>query len=353
MSDLNVNICIPAFGYDAEGRERHACARAIAREIEFAAPELREYRIGRVEVRNACCVSDEDAGHIFAALLRSCDLDVAVRVADVAPEQLNVALLTTLRNFRIDMYRVDLGSLNATDFHNLGRAYDLSVCGFLAKALDAFSVRNWCAVLDLGIKGQKASTLDDGLTRLFELGPAAVELRVGAIEDARVDEACILYERAAARLAQEGLAPLAPRLFARAGYGRAFETGGGEPPECWGFGPGALSYMDGCSMGVVRTTHAYVALMGRDEPPVPGVMRLDDPTRARNYIRRSLESAHGLDVAALSAAYGDGFRAFLDGLVERGLAFWQEGRLVLTTRGIVREAQIMRELEGHQPISAC
>ncbi len=349
MNDMNVNICIPGFGYDVDDRTRAACAQAIARELEFAGPELHEYRIRRVEVRNVCCVSDESAGHVFAAALRAMDLTGAKRVADIAPEQLNVALLTTLRNFRVDMYRVDLGSLNPTDFHNLGRAYDANVHGILAKALAAFDMHNWCAVLDVGIRGQKPQSVDDCLARAFELAPGAVELRMADIAAVGEGAACELYERMSSKLAEAGYAALAPRLFLRPGYERCFEVSDGEPPEYWGFGPGAISYMDGCTMGVVRTVGAYIALMQNDEPPTPGVLRLDDATRARNRIRHGLEAAHGLGAAAFRTAWGTGFDGLFDDLAARGLACWQEGRLVPTVRGIVAFDQVVGLLDAYNP----
>ena len=257
-NSIGLDICIPAFAYSISERTRHAVANAIAVEISSSADELGGMPAELVEVRNACCLADRDLEHIFATLTRTGALEGARRVAHIAPEQLSTALMTSLRNFRTDVYLIDLGSLNPIEFSALKRGYDISAYGLLARHIEAYGLRTWCAQITLGIPGQTERTLRDNVRRLIDLAPGAVWTR---LEKGGANMVPLLAEH----LTEAGYRQVGARSFALPGYETCAPGAIARPRDVWGFGPGAMSVLDGQALVNELSLENYVKRVQRPE----------------------------------------------------------------------------------------
>lgn len=344
MKDVHVHICAPVFGPAAKAGARRAYAQVLACEVSHGAEELSGCRVARFVVTNATELDDWNLGHVFAVAKRSLDLSQAVKVAQVAPERLSSGIMTPLRNFRTDLYDIDLGSLSAAEFHNLGRTYDFKVYGLLERLLDAYDMHNWRARIAVGMSGQTERTMEDCLNQLSALGPGVVRLNPLAHPAVRVDAVCERVEQAQQALVGRGYRRVSVCEYALEPFVPLVEAHIEEPPDYWGFGLGALSLMDGCVVQNVADLTDYVACTDGDAAQT--AVRLDKRTLACNHALYALESLAGLGLNAFAARYGNELTPFFESLCQRGLAICEDGRVVLTTRGAVLLDGIREELQG-------
>jgi coproporphyrinogen III oxidase-like Fe-S oxidoreductase len=361
---IELSVRVPALSYSARAQVRTACARALCLELEQAADEMREYEVTRVTVENACCLSDHDLDHLFAQLKRLVRLDGAYRVATCAPEQTSTGIMTTLRNFHTDMYVFDLGSLNPTEFHALGRPYAPGANDILARMIASYRMRNWCAVVELGIPGQTATTLRDSLSRLLAMtpGPGAVRIRMRDVnaEDPETlarweglfELACEMLEESAgdagvaggAAGAEGGLRRVGAFEFARKGFEGAALARGDAPADVWAMGPGGVSYMDGCTLYNERSAAKYLANAANGEIPAPAVVRLGERDAMLRNLEHGLLGAKGADENVLVGRHGGEAREALNRLARERFTASADGRIRLTTKGAVCWRKIGRVL---------
>ena len=289
----------------------------------------------------------------------------AYRVARVSPERLSSGLMTPLRNAHVDLYELDVGSLDAGEFHRLGRPYALSAYDLVRRLLDEYRVRSWCAVVGVGMPGQTKRSCATSLSRLVEWGPAAIRLDVSRCREADEAAACERVAQADEALRAGGYRRVGAFEYAKsgerdgagahdgasAGAGMCVAPGGVEPAEYWGFGAGASSLMDGCVVQNTGDLGSYLGLAGEGSSgEIPcRVTRLSDRAWACVCALHGLQAVEGMDLHAFEERYGAGLRSVLDELARQGLAQASpDGRLTLSWRGVARYARVVDLLDQAQ-----
>jgi oxygen-independent coproporphyrinogen-3 oxidase len=110
--------------------------------------------------------------------------------------------------------------------------------------------------------------------------------------------------------------------------------------DWWGAGPGAHSHVGGVRWWNVKHPAAYADRLGTGASPAHAREELDDETRRVERVLLELRLIEGLDLGVLDTAG----REAVPGVVERGLARIDEGRLVLTQQGRLLADGVVREL---------
>ena len=349
MRDIELCVRVPALAYSASAQVRNACAEALALEVGACAEELAEYQVRRVTVENACCLTDRGIEHVFATLLRSVDLTGAYRVAYTAPEQLSTAMMTSLRNFRTDLYVLDVGSLEAAEFHELGRPYAMSAYDLVARMLDSYAMRDWCAVVEMGMASQTRRTLDESLTRLLAMGPGpgAVRVRMRDVSPQAAQGVGMLLEHLADRLAEAGYARTGTFDFAQTGFEAAAEAHASAPCETWGIGPGAISVMEGCVLTGETDAARYLDRAREGKSCTPTCRRMDAREMLLRDMRHGLLRPEGVDAHALAQAHGEPARAALRALVDKGISqAGTDGHVRLTPTGVASWRRLPQLMEA-------
>ncbi len=110
--------------------------------------------------------------------------------------------------------------------------------------------------------------------------------------------------------------------------------------DWWGAGPGAHSHVGGVRWWNVKHPAAYADRLGTGASPAHAREVLDEETRRVERVLLELRLVEGLELAVLD----DAGRTAVPGVVERGLARIDEGRLVLTQQGRLLADGVVREL---------
>lgn len=205
---------------------------------------------------------------LLLVLRRSLDLTSAWKVADIAPEHMNTANLTVLRNFRIHWYRIDFGAWNIVDFRALKRPYDYGLYSSVKQLLHFYDMRNFSALLRCGLPGQKIISLRDSLNRVLEMEPDGVCLKpADAAGDEETQEQLTFgkdfleaagYQRATVfDYVKKGLRPQPP------------------PVLCWGTGCGAFSRMEDSLLQNTPDPDTYLRNSGDLEKLIVSAFRLN------------------------------------------------------------------------------
>lgn len=399
MSCVDIDVHIPRLNPVSEASARRAYANGLACEIAQAAGDLAQLRVRQIAIHGATRLDDRSLNHVLVALKHLATSEHAFKVAEVEPHLLSNGLMTPLRNFGIDRYDVDLGSLNAAEFHSLRRAYDQGVYDLLRKLFDAYGLTSWRAQITIGMPVQSARTLSDCLDKLEDWSPAEVKLSIfdpafGAgpsPDDADapfvlagteplVARTCELLDHADAALESMGYHRVGVLEYARDAcavrHAGARDDEPGAPHERWGFGLGAVSMIDGCMVRNTSSLDRYLratsldatsptdaqpglglslehaqAVRGCQEQAsdeldglVEQVVRLDASSMTRLLVWDGLNSPQGLclfDVPDISAPLA----SFLEVLVSEGLADRSGNTFLLTTKGVALSGRIRQKLD--------
>ena len=110
--------------------------------------------------------------------------------------------------------------------------------------------------------------------------------------------------------------------------------------DWWGIGPGAHSHVDGVRWWNVKHPAAYAGRLMAGESPRHDGETIDAATARVERIMLETRLRTGLDLDSLVPAS----RAAVTGVVARGLATEDDGRLVLTRSGRLLADAVIREL---------
>ncbi len=254
--------------------------------------------------------------------------------------------------------RVSFGMQSAVDhvLHTLDRTHDPArvprvvaaarEAGFPQVSLDLIygtpgeSIADWATSLDAAL----ACSPDhlSAYSLIVEDGTAlARRVRRGELPMPDEDDLADKYLLTDERLAAAGYEWYEVSNWARDEAARCrHNVGYWRGDDWWGAGPGAHSHVGGVRWWNVKHPAAYADRLAAGSSPALAREVLDDETRRVERVLLELRLVEGLALDALDAVG----REAVPGVVDRGLARIDQGRLVLTREGRLLADGVVREL---------
>ncbi|MCI8565413.1 MAG: hypothetical protein HFI39_03705 [Lachnospiraceae bacterium] len=328
MDEIKLNIEIPVFGWQPKTGIRHAYGQALCRELQAAAKELSEYTIPMLHISRAGELGCGELERLLLVLRKSLDLTSAWKVADIAPEHMNTANLTVLRNFRVHWYRIDFGAWNIVDFKAMKRPYDYSLYSSIKQLLHFYDMHNFSALLLCGLPNQKTMSLRDSLNRVLETEPDGICLKPAQTAPVAVTEELLAFGREFLETA--GYRPETVYDYVKSDLNRP-----PQPGFYWGVGCGAVSRMEDVLLQNTPDPDAYLQDSDNLEKLIVSAVRLNPAWLMEESLRQQLLLPTGADSLFFERKYGILFEEYRQRLLTRDLAKECQDRLILTQKGII------------------
>lgn len=274
--------------------------------------------------------------------------DLCLRAADGGALLLPLAIL---RAAGFDRLSLGVQSTDEGELSLLGRRHSREDAFRAVTAARAVGFSNITLDLMYGLPGQTMARWEQSVRDVLALEPEHVSCyaltlsprvplykRLDELPD---DEACLaFYLRAIELLAEAGLSQYEISNFARPGRQSRHNAKYWTLAPYLGFGPSAHSYMRGERWAWADDTAAYIRGEIREKERV----LLSARDRAEEKLMLSLRTARGLDPAELPEPLRAPAAAVLDRYRPHGLVREEDGRRVLTPRGMFVSNSILAEL---------
>jgi len=251
MHSAALEICVPAI---AEFSKRKAYAGALMADIRSCAEELGDVKPEIMFLKGLPHLSVGELDETALCIKKSFDLKEMKIVAGLIPERTSTAVMTTLRNLRVNWYTMDCGSLNYVDLKALRGSNDLSIYGNLQRLFGFLEMNNFTVILYTDIKGETKASLQDSVNRAIELGAGAIELRSSDNANLITFGSEYLLSKGYVRANTE-----AKIVFALPRFAAELEDYYASSAEQYGMGCGAVTKLDGIKAKYTDDAGLYIA----------------------------------------------------------------------------------------------
>lgn len=279
---LNIPFCPKHCGccgrYQADARSSAAkrYLPALERELQSAAAELEDHQVKAVWVGGGIAghIFDEELGHLLHRLPEWFSVEEEAEITlKVHPGMVSAETLKACQRGHVTRVSIEYGTAVTAEYEALGRFLDTKAMDVTQMVLSADSTLKRSFDVLVGIPGQTERSMVYTLRQVLAYGAGHVSLfpyeALPENGEYKQSAACreirsSLWKAAGHFLAEQGFAQYLPGQFALPGQEcryRRFEAGG---MECWGFGPGAVSCLDG--MRSVNTGSLEEYIRYADDP---------------------------------------------------------------------------------------
>jgi oxygen-independent coproporphyrinogen-3 oxidase len=282
---------------------------------------------------------------------------------EINPATIDADGLLHLRRAGFNRLSIGVQSLEDAELRLLGRLHTVGEAVATIAAARQAGFDNLSFDLMYGLPGQTASGWQATLDRALGLDPVHLSMYELTVEEGTPCAEAVADGRMILPAEEEVLAMMAA-IDAAIGRSRLvrYEMSNYALPgrECrhnlnyWhnglylGFGPGAVSSVNGARITAVADLDAYCRLIGRGQPGWQETERLDREAAFRETVVMGLRMLAGVNVAALRERFGLDLLSYygptLERLVGQGWLCLRQGCLQLTPKGLPLADRIMAEL---------
>lgn len=266
---------------------------------------------------------------------------------------------------QLGVNRLSLGVQSFSDelLHTLGRLHSSRQAAEAFTRARQAGFKNIGIDVIYGIPGQTAAHWEETLNEALELQPEhvsayALSLEEGSdfkrdVETARLvlpedDQVAAMYERAVRSLVRAGYRRYEISNFAKPGFECRHNRQYWEQGEYLGLGPAAWSFLSGRRFHAIADVHAYCERLRSGSTVIEGDEVVGDRQSAAETLMLGLRMDNGVALERLERAFGrlesERIKLRLQQLTDLGLTRVRDGRLTLTTRGMLVSDEVIRKL---------
>ena len=300
-------------------------------------------------------ISGEELGELYREAARRFQIEPGAEITvEVNPATWGRDDFKAAASYGINRFSIGIQSLDRDQLRLLGRPHSagdaLRSVGYARDAGDVV------ISVDLlyALPGKSGRTLMTTLDRLLESGPHHVSLYALTLERrtplARLrangtitlpgeDEAADQYLHALEKLESRGYQQYEISNFCLPGFRCRHNLAYWRREQYLGLGAGAHSFIANCRFNNVRSLLDYMGRINRDVSPISGWEDLDAIDGLFEEIMLGLRMSDGVPESLLSKK-----RNSIDILERKELLRRREGRVLLTSRGMLLSNMILRDL---------
>jgi oxygen-independent coproporphyrinogen-3 oxidase len=271
--------------------------------------------------------------------------------------------LTAWRDGGANRLSIGMQSLDNGVLGSLGRVHTAEQAREVYARSRSLGFGNVSIDLMYGIPGQTEAQWTNTLASVLEMRPEHVsvyslsldegsrfsaEAAAGRFALPDDDRTAAMYEQAAALLMRYGYERYELSNFALPGRACRHNSNYWARGEYFGLGPGAWSFLDGSRYRTVPDVPAYTEYLLAGKPAIDFTEAPGPLDAVRETMMLGLRTALGVDVERITCGLDAVSRTRLEqtirSLVQAGLLCDQEGRIVLTDRGILLSNEVLARL---------
>lgn len=278
------------------------------------------------------------------------------------PGTVDLTKLQALRSAGFNRISLGIQSLDDDLLKRIGRIHSSEDAVEAYRAARRAGFDN--AGLDLihALPGQSVADWRKTLDRVVELHPEHASLYELSIEEGTVfarqcaqgkldlpdeDEKLEMYEAAIEVLTRAGYEHYEISNFALPGFRSRHNQVYWRNDSYFGFGAGAVRYLDGKRCSLTTSVEDYIAHIKRGEDPAVSCEELTGRALMGETVMLALRTSDGVDTSLFESRFGvpfeEAYAKVLPALLDSGLAALEQGRLRLTHRGLLLGDEVSAE----------
>jgi len=270
------------------------------------------------------------------------------------PESLTSALVSAWRSLGVNRISLGVQSLTDGELLVLGRIHTAKQAEEAMNRIREAGFESWNADLMVGLPDQSLGRWENTLRKTVSLGPSHVsvygltlhrgtpleeEVRLGRLLIPDEDQSARLWLFADRFLEDEGFEHYEISNWAKPGRRCRHNEGYWNREPYLGFGPSAHSFFDHCRRWNTSSVQKYIEMLNAGNPPVDGEEILDPEAERLEAIDLNLRRREGIPESWVRSK-----RARIQELARTGLLVCREGRLHLTSKGMLLADEISKDL---------